>query len=65
MKMEQAEHSERLVFKLQAPGNHPDEGIQLQRNYLLVFIYMTKLHDFYNIFLPRSGPFEVISLHKK
>jgi hypothetical protein len=28
MKMEQTECSETLAFKLQTPGNHPEESIQ-------------------------------------
>jgi len=28
MKMEQRECSERLAYKIQTPGNHPEESIQ-------------------------------------
>jgi hypothetical protein len=28
MKMEQTEHSEMLAYKLQTPGNYPEESIQ-------------------------------------
>jgi hypothetical protein len=30
MKMEQTEYSETSVYKIQTPGNYPEEGIQQQ-----------------------------------
>jgi len=35
MKMEQTECSETSAYKIQTPGNYPEENIQLQAYYLL------------------------------
>jgi hypothetical protein len=43
MKMEQAECSETSAFKLQTPGNHPEESIQQSNGYKILTFNIKKL----------------------
>jgi len=38
MKMEQTECSETLAYKIQTPGNYPEENIQQTDNYLPTYL---------------------------
>jgi len=47
MKMEQTECSETLAYKIQMPGNYPEESMQEECCYLTDFIsaYLVDLHN--------------------
>jgi hypothetical protein len=43
MKMEQTQRSETLAFKLQTPGNHPEESIQERNEYKILTFNIKEL----------------------
>jgi hypothetical protein len=61
MKMEQTECSETSAYKIQTPGNYPEESILVKRNVLYIFRTVhretNKMHTLVPIFVSSSGYF--------
>jgi hypothetical protein len=43
MKMEKTECSEKLVYKIQTPGNYPEENIQISNIFVIYIFKITKV----------------------
>jgi hypothetical protein len=60
MKMEQTERSETLAFKIQTPGNHPEENIQHSehgeslKSRKIIVVYSVNQFNLTNIFPGRN-----------